>query len=81
MTKLDDAQRLAEIERLLNDPDVAMEPSRVWSLLAEMSGHADSESAVHARSEESRSAAMRNSRFPSGPVMGLSAIPSTVQPG
>lgn len=28
--------KLAELDRLLNDPDVPMEASRVWSLLAEI---------------------------------------------
>ena len=30
------ARRLAELDRLLNDPDVPMEPAKVWSLLAEI---------------------------------------------
>ncbi len=34
----DYARKVDELERLLNDPDVPMEPSRVWSLLAEISG-------------------------------------------
>jgi hypothetical protein len=37
MTEIDHAHKLAELERLLNDPDVQMEPARVWSLLAEIS--------------------------------------------
>ena len=37
MTEKDYQQKLGELERLLNDPDVAMEPARVWSLLAELS--------------------------------------------
>ena len=32
-------QKLDELDRLLNDPDSQMEPSRVWSLLAEISRH------------------------------------------
>lgn len=28
--------KLDELDRLLNDPDVPMEPARVWSLLAEI---------------------------------------------
>ncbi|MDE2006830.1 MAG: hypothetical protein KGI51_09710 [Rhodospirillales bacterium] len=28
--------RMAEIDRLLNDPSVPIEPERVWSLLAEL---------------------------------------------
>ncbi len=30
-------RKLDELDRLLNDPDGPMEPSRVWSLLAEIS--------------------------------------------
>jgi hypothetical protein len=37
MTDMDYAHKLDELERLLNDPDVPMEPARVWSLLAELS--------------------------------------------
>jgi hypothetical protein len=37
MTSTDYARKLDEIDRLLNDPDVTMEPARVWSLLAEIS--------------------------------------------
>ncbi len=36
MTETDYARKLDEVERLLNDPDVKMEPARVWSLLAEI---------------------------------------------
>ncbi len=39
MTERDYHSKLEELDRLLNDPDVAMEPSRVWSLLAEVSQH------------------------------------------
>ncbi len=31
--------KLDELDRLLNDPDINMEPSKVWSLLAEISPH------------------------------------------
>ncbi len=37
MTEIEYARKLDELERLLNDPDVQMEPARVWSLLAEIS--------------------------------------------
>ncbi len=37
MTDRDYTQKLIELDDLLNDPDVEMEPSRVWSLLAEVS--------------------------------------------
>ena len=30
--------KLDELERILNDPEVPMEPARVWSLLAEIAG-------------------------------------------
>lgn len=36
MTETEYARKLDEVERLLNDPDVRMEPARVWSLLAEI---------------------------------------------
>ncbi|MDR3538189.1 MAG: hypothetical protein P4L71_16970 [Acetobacteraceae bacterium] len=37
MTDDEYARKLDELDRLLNDPDVSMEPARVWSLLAEVS--------------------------------------------
>lgn len=37
MTARDYDSKLAELDRLLNDPDVPMEAARVWSLLAEIS--------------------------------------------
>lgn len=39
MTESDYTEKLDELDRLLNDVDAPMEPSRVWSLLAEISGH------------------------------------------
>jgi len=39
MTDSEYASMLDELDRLLNDPDVPMQPSRVWSLLAEISRH------------------------------------------
>jgi hypothetical protein len=36
MTDADYALKLDELDRLLNDPDVPMEPAKVWSLLAEI---------------------------------------------
>jgi hypothetical protein len=30
--------KLDELDRLLNDPDVPMQPDRIWSLLADVSG-------------------------------------------
>lgn len=40
MTEADDAHKLDELERLLNDPDVPMQPDRIWSLLAELATQA-----------------------------------------
>lgn len=37
MTRFEYSHKLDELDRLLNDPDVPMEPARVWSLLAEIS--------------------------------------------
>jgi hypothetical protein len=37
MTKAEYARKLDELDRLLNDPDLPLEPSRVWSLLADIS--------------------------------------------
>jgi hypothetical protein len=39
MTESEYACMLDELDRLLNDPDVPMQPARVWSLLAEISVH------------------------------------------
>ena len=38
MTDTELSSKLDEIDRLLNDPDVSLEPARIWSLLAEVSG-------------------------------------------
>ncbi len=38
MTQDDYARKLDELDSLLNDPDVPMDPARVWSLLADLSG-------------------------------------------
>ncbi len=36
MTETEYASKLDELDRLLNDPDVPMEPEKVWCLLAEI---------------------------------------------
>ncbi|MCQ8239694.1 peptide chain release factor 1 [Rhizosaccharibacter radicis] len=39
---MDDArynEALDELDHLMNDPDVPLEPTRVWDLLAEVSHH------------------------------------------
>jgi hypothetical protein len=37
MTQDDAARKLDELDSLLNDPDVPLDPARVWALLAEVS--------------------------------------------
>ncbi len=39
MTEPEYERKLDEIDRLLNDPQVLLEPTRVWSLLAEIARH------------------------------------------
>ena len=46
MTDSDYARKLDQLDRLLNDPDAPMQPSLVWSLLAEISHH-DAPAAGH----------------------------------
>ena len=36
-TERDFEAKLAELDRLLNDPEVRMDPDRVWTILAEIS--------------------------------------------
>ena len=36
MTETEYGRKLDELDRLLNDPDVPMEPGKVWSILAEI---------------------------------------------
>jgi len=38
MTERDFEAKLAELDQLLNDPEVRMDPDRVWAILAEISG-------------------------------------------
>ena len=38
MTETEFQAKQAQLDRLLNDPDVRMDPHRVWTLLAEVSG-------------------------------------------
>jgi hypothetical protein len=37
MSDTEFARKLEELDRLLNDPEVPLEPAKVWSLLAEIS--------------------------------------------
>jgi hypothetical protein len=38
----DDARKFDELDRLLNDPDVPLQPALIWHLLNEVSGQAAS---------------------------------------
>jgi hypothetical protein len=40
MTEREIETKLAELDRLLNDPETQMDPHKVWSLLAEIRGSA-----------------------------------------
>ena len=40
MSEAEFEAKLSELDRLLNDPEVKMDPHRVWSLLAEISRQA-----------------------------------------
>ena len=83
MTDAEYARKLDELDRLLNDPDVPMEPAKVWSLLAEIAQQDMSHRHAEASPPDAQalSAAIRNSRLPSGPVIGLSVMPITRQSG
>ena len=70
MTETEYNRKLDELNRLINDPEVPMQPHRIWDVLAEV-----------ADVGQVRSAPIRNSLFPSGPVIGLSEMPNTFQPG
>lgn len=37
MTDAEYSRKLAELDQLLNDPDVPMQPDRIWSILADVS--------------------------------------------
>ncbi|MGG5807840.1 peptide chain release factor 1 [Falsiroseomonas sp. CW058] len=51
MTEREIETKLAEVDRLLNDPETRMDPHRVWSLLAELaSASAPQPAPVPARS-------------------------------
>jgi hypothetical protein len=39
MTDEDYDRKLREIDRVMNDPDVPIQPALIWSLLAEISEH------------------------------------------
>ena len=37
MSESEIERRMAELDRLLNDPETRMDPERVWTILAELS--------------------------------------------
>lgn len=37
MSDAEYSRKLDELDRLLNDPDIPMQPDRIWSLLADVS--------------------------------------------
>jgi hypothetical protein len=41
MSEAEIERRMAELDRLLNDPETRMDADRVWSLLAELARHGD----------------------------------------
>lgn len=46
MTDAEYDRKLDELDRLLNDPEVRMEPTRIWSLLAEIANRGPMPDAV-----------------------------------
>ena len=38
MSTAEYSRKLDELDRLLNDPDVPMQPDRIWTLLADVAG-------------------------------------------
>jgi len=70
MTDHENARRLDELDRLLNDPDVPMDPARVWSLLADLA-HRPSTTGDEARlTTGSAQAARRTMSSTLGPAPG-----------
>jgi hypothetical protein len=39
MTETEYSLKIEELDRLLNDPDVPMQPARIWALLDEVADH------------------------------------------
>ena len=50
MTEADYTKTLIELDRLLNDPDVPMQPDRIWAMLADLTAH-DRAMGVRAQAE------------------------------
>lgn len=49
MTDMDYSRKLEELDQLLNDPTVPMQPDRIWSLLADVSRHESGHAAIEHR--------------------------------
>jgi len=45
MTEIEAERAMAELDRLLNDPEVRMDPARVWALCGSLSGGASAPAA------------------------------------
>jgi hypothetical protein len=69
MKASDYERKLEELDQLLNDPDVPMEPDRVWSLLAKISRH-DLELVPRERDEEALPPALTAAALPRSGIHG-----------
>jgi len=56
MTETEYARKLAELDRLLNDPEVPMQAPRVWALLAEIAQREQPEQDLRAALSVARAA-------------------------
>jgi hypothetical protein len=61
MTDDDYTRKLGEMDRVLNDPDVPMQPALIWRLLAEISKH-DLQSGIIASHRLPRPGLSKNGR-------------------
>ena len=43
MTSKDYASKQAELDRQLNDPEITLEPARIWALLEELANYSSKE--------------------------------------
>ena len=51
MSTAEYGRKLNELDRLVNDPDVPIQPGRIWSLLADVSRH-EAEGCVRIRAQK-----------------------------
>lgn len=47
MTEMEYSRKVEELDRLLNDPTVPMQPDRIWSLLADVSRYESAKDRPH----------------------------------